>query len=748
MSLSSDDELHAQDSKPDFRKSALSSLEKLAREHGIHLSIEQIVRDYALPEGEISNQTLIRIAEDNGMMAREAKLSWRQLSQLGQAFPVILRLRDGSTTLLIGYRSGDDKTEDAVLLRSPNQLDDTCIAVERDRLMGAWDGEAIFIKRRHRPKIDEKPFGFSWLFENIWRERKIFRSVVIAALVMSVFAIVPPFLYLMVVDRVLVYQRLSTLYVLCGGVAFMIMFDMAFGYLRRYLVAIGTARVDARISTYVFNRLTRLPMEYFEQTPTGSVIYKTNEVWRVRQFITDQLFGAMLDLMTLLVVIPAMFLLSPSLTFAVLGVGLIMCLVVIGYMKPLGRAQKRVIDAEVAKGSYLTETLHGMRTVKTLALEKRKQVGWDVRVADAVRAKTAFAMLANQPQTILQPLEKLIYAGVLMIGAYMAITEQAALLAGTLVAFAMLSARATAPLVHIASILQQIEEVRCAIGQVASVVNTAPEQGAGHGVRPQLKGSVSLTDVRFRYPGSVPFALDGVSLTVEQGTLVGLMGRSGSGKTTVTRLLQGLHQGFEGLIKIDGIDLRQFDLYHLRASLGVVLQDSFLFRGTIRENIVTAKPSASMEEVIEAARLSGAEEFIERLPRGYDTVIEEGGQNLSGGQRQRLAIARALIGKPAILIFDEATSALDPDSEAIVNANLRRIARGRTVIVISHRLASLVECDQIVVMEQGKIYDSGTHDELLRQCDIYRHLWFQQNRHLIAESQANDSRQPAHAHPV
>lgn len=635
-----------------------------------------------------------------------------------------------------------------MLLRSPNQPDDACVAVERDRLMAAWDGTAIFVKRRHRPKNDEKPFGFPWLFENIYRERKIFRSVAIAAMVMSVFAVVPPFLYLMVVDRVLVYQRLSTLYVLCGGVAFLILFDMAFGYLRRYLVAIGTARIDARISTYVFNRLTRLPMDYFEQTPTGTITYKTGEVWRVRQFITEQLFGVMLELLTLLAIIPAMFLLSPSLTFMVLGVGAVMCIVVIGYMGPLGRAQKRVIEAEVEKGSYMIEVLHGMRTVKSLALEVRKQVGWDVRVAEAVRAKTAFMMLANQPQTILQPLEKLIYAGVLMIGAYLAITEQAAMLAGTLVAFAMLSSRATAPLIQIAGVLQQIEEVRSAIGQVASVVNVPPEQGAGQGVRPRITGSITLSDVRFRYPGAVPFALDGVSLSIKTGTLVGLMGRSGSGKTTVTRLLQGLHQSFEGLIKIDDIDLRQFDLYHLRSNLGVVLQDNFLFRGTIRENIVVAKPSASMEEVIEAARLSGAEEFIERLPRGYDTPIEEGGGNLSGGQRQRLAIARALIGNPAILIFDEATSALDPDSEAIVNANLRRIARGRTVIVISHRLASLVECDQIVVMEQGKLYDSGTHEELLEQCDIYRHLWFQQNRHLISEKPSHGSSRSAHALPV
>jgi ATP-binding cassette subfamily B protein len=208
------------------------------------------------------------------------------------------------------------------------------------------------------------------------------------------------------------------------------------------------------------------------------------------------------------------------------------------------------------------------------------------------------------------------------------------------------------------------------------------------------------------------------------------MGRSGSGKTTVTRLLQRLNASYEGMIKIDGMDLREIDLMHLRTHIGVVPQENFLFSGTIRENIAMAKGDASFSSVVRAAQLSGAEEFIERLPRGYDTVLEEGATNLSGGQRQRLALARALLIDPPVLILDEATSALDAESEAIVNANLKRMAKGRTVLSISHRLSMLVECDAILVLERGKVYDLGTHEELLHRCDIYKHMWFQQNRHL------------------
>jgi ATP-binding cassette, subfamily B, bacterial HlyB/CyaB len=221
-----------------------------------------------------------------------------------------------------------------------------------------------------------------------------------------------------------------------------------------------------------------------------------------------------------------------------------------------------------------------------------------------------------------------------------------------------------------------------------------------------------------------------VSFEVPPGTTLGVVGRSGSGKTTVTRMLQRFHPNYEGLIKVDGVDLREYDLDHVRRNLGVVLQENFLFSGTIRENIAAAKPDATFDDVVRAARLAGAEEFIDRLPRGFETFIYEGSPNLSGGQRQRIAIARALIVDPRILILDEATSALDPESEAIVNANLSRIAHGRSLIVVSHRLSSLVKSDAILVLERGRVEDIGTHHELLGRCEIYRHLWDQQNRHL------------------
>jgi subfamily B ATP-binding cassette protein HlyB/CyaB len=321
--------------------------------------------------------------------------------------------------------------------------------------------------------------------------------------------------------------------------------------------------------------------------------------------------------------------------------------------------------------------------------------------------------------------------GVFTLAVYLAVTTHEEIYPGALFAFMMLSQRVAAPLMQLSQMITQYDEVRVAIGMIGGLVNRPAEGGRSKtGVRTPLVGRIEFSGVRFRYAGTSGPALDDVSFTIPEGSVFGLMGRSGSGKTTVTRLLQLFHSNYEGLIKIDGTDLRQYDVDHLRSSFGVVMQENFLFSGKVRETITAGKPDASYDEMVMAARLAGAEEFIERLPQGYDTFIYEGSPNLSGGQRQRLAIARALITNPRILILDEATSALDAESEAIVNANLARIAEGRTMIVVSHRLSSLVNADAILVLERGRVYDVGPHSELVERCDIYSNLWHQQHQHL------------------
>ena len=723
-------------------RSTLAALVEAARSHGVHLSAAQIERDFALDGKEPSFALLKHIAEKNGLKGRVTTMAWHHLMKLGRAVPAIIRLKNGGALLVIASRA--DGPVPLVFLQDPLDMSGAAISVDQARLTEAWTGEVLLLKRSLTEVGDEQRFDLRFLAGQVLRERRVFRDIGVAAFVLSLFTLVPPMVYMTIADRILVYQRLSSLWVLAIGVGFILVFDTAFGFLKRYLTAIGTARIDARLNIYMFNRLIGLPIDYFERTPTGQVTYSLSQIWRIRQFLTGQLFGVLLESLNLIVLLPVMFVLSATLTFIVLGIAIVMFGVVLLYLKPLGHAHARVVRAETAKGSFMVECVHGIRTVKSLAIEEPKRQDWDARVAEAVRAQTELQHLANQPQTILQPLEKLIYSGSLIVGSYMAIGQGATIYSGSLIAFTMLAGRVISPLVQIAGLLREMEEIKGAVGQVASVINNQQEQPPGmRGARPRIEGEIILSEVRFRYPGATSHALKDLTVDMPKGTVIGIMGRSGSGKTTVTRLLQGLSRDYEGLIKIDGVDLREIDLTHLRSNIGVVLQDNFLFQGTIRDNIMGGHRGATLEQVITAARLAGAEEFIERLPRGYETTIEEGSTNLSGGQKQRLAIARALLGDPSVLILDEATSALDPDSEAIVNANLLRIAQGRTMIVISHRLSSLVNCDKILVLERGELNDAGTHEELLERCAIYRHLWMQQNRHTQNSSSGAPNDRPS-----
>jgi ATP-binding cassette subfamily B protein len=706
---------------------SIAALVLAGRRLGVALSAEQLRREYATSGAEPTLSDLADIARSEGIVAKPIRLSWKTLLEPREGVAVLVALKDG--TILFLDQLGRNQTTEVVLARDP-LAPSAQIVLDQARLSAGWDGAALLLKRGKKEESDEAEFSFHWMIRQVMREGKLFRDVLIAALGLSVLALVPPMIYLVVIDRVLVHQRVSTLTVLVTVVLVVLAFDTLLGYIRRSMIAIATAKVDARVNLHVFDKLTRLPIDFFERNATGVISYKLGEARRVRTFITGQVLGAVLDTTSLLVLVPAMFLMNATLASFVMILAVMMAVIIMVYLGPVKRAYSKVIAAEHAKNSLLIETIHGMRTVKSMALEGRKRREWDTVLAESINAQTALQLLSNQPQTFLAPLEKLIYSGTLLVGAYLAVSGSQPVLSGTLVAFTMIATRATQPIVQLASMMQQFEEARGAIRQVASVINSAPEPRRDNGVRPEFRGDIRFDDVRFSYTGAASPALNGVSFEVASGSVVGIMGRSGSGKTTVTRLLQGLHATYEGLIKIDGVDLREIDLYHLRSNMGVVLQDSFLFRGTIRENIMVGKADAAPEDMVRAARMAGAEEFIERLPRGYETMIEEHAANLSGGQKQRISIARALISDPPILVFDEATSALDPESEAIINENLRRISVGRTVIVISHRLASLVDCDQILVLDRGRLKDHGRHAELLGRCDDYRTLWMQQNRHL------------------
>jgi subfamily B ATP-binding cassette protein HlyB/CyaB len=515
--------------------------------------------------------------------------------------------------------------------------------------------------------------------------------------------------------------------VLTIGIAVALIFDATFTFLRRYLLLYATNRIDIRIATRTFGHLLNLPIALFEQASAGVIVKHMQQTGRIREFLTGRLFLTLLDGLSLLVFIPILLLYSVKLTFVVLGFALLVGLVVMALVGPFQRRLQALYKAEGDRQALLVETVHGMRTVKSLALEPRQRKVWDDHSAQAISVRFRVDKISTAAQAMTGLLEKLMSVAIIGLGALDVFSG--AMTVGALVAFNMLAGRVSGPLVQIVTMVHEYQEVALSVRMLGEIMNQRPEQfGRGRGIRPQLKGRIEFDKVSFRYgPDGAP-ALDNVSFTVPEGSVFGVVGKSGSGKTTITRLIQGLYQSQQGLVRIDGYDSREIDLVHLRTSIGVVLQDNFLFRGTVRENIAAAKPDASIEEIIEVARIAGAEEFVERLPRGFETMLEENASNLSGGQKQRLAIARALITDPKLLIFDEATSALDPDSEAIIRQNLSQIAAGRTVIIVSHRLSTLVDSDAILVVERGKIADIGRHDQLVNRCMTYRHLWSQQMR--------------------
>ncbi len=705
-----------------------------ARFHGYELDKDEM----RVAKGEDpSPASYVRWLLNAGMWARAAKMRWKQLVGMSDARPVVLFLNDGSAALMVRT----DASRNLVWLKDPAaSFESDPVAVDELRLSQVWSGMVLMLRPQRGLAQDDEPFSFSWILNLVMMEGRLLRDILVGSVTLAILTIFPPLIVMTVVDRVVTHHSWSTLIMVSMLLVVATIYEMMIGYCRRVQILYVATRLDAKLSLYTFRRLLGLPIDFFERTPTGEIFRAMSEASKIKEFLTGRLLATALDFITLLIILPVLFILNPTLTWILIGCGACILLIIFAFMAPYRRLYGKFIQAEVAKNTILIETIQGIRTVKSLALEPSQKDEWDKRTAASGEAKLASQRLANWPATLVVPFEATMTRFIILIGAAIMLSDTTggASSIGSLFAFMMLGGRVAGPLVSLSKLIEDIEEQRTAIAYAAQVLNSRQETtNPSAGLRPRFEGAISFNKVEFTYPGSRTRALDGVEFSIPAGTMLGLVGRSGSGKSTITRLLQGINRDYEGYVKIDGVDLREINLSHLRRSFGVVLQENFLFRGSIRENLLAGRAGLTLTDAVRAARLAGAEEFIERMPMGYETFIQEGSPNLSGGQRQRLAIARALIHDPRILILDEATSALDPESEALVNANIKRIAHNRTMVIVSHRLSSIMDCHQIMVMDRGKVMDIGTHDELVERCAIYRHLWMQQNRHMDAALERN-----------
>ncbi|SOC11604.1 peptidase domain-containing ABC transporter [Rhodobacter maris] len=701
----------------------LRALFLLCLHHGVTLPVQEFP---ALREGDFAPMIEATLRRTGFRVRSLRGAGWRLASRLGGAYPALCEGRDGGWFILVHVVDLPGGAQAAIL--DPAQEAKGIQLLPQAEFEARWSGKILLAQLKKTATTARRPFGLAWFLPALWRQRGALAGVATAVIVGNLISYCLPFLTQVMIDKVIGHHTWNTLFSIVGVYVFLAVFDASFTYVRSRLMLIAGGRIDAGIGAAVHAHLLSLPLSVFETTPSGVLARNMQLTEKVRHFLSGRLFQTLLDAALLPLLLTLMALLSGMMTLTVLGFALTIAGLLAAFLPALQRRLSALYDAEANRQAHLVETLHNMRTVKALVLEGTRRSLWENALSRSIRSQWAVGELSASVGALTGLMEKLMQVTLLGLGTGLVL--QGEISVGTLVAFMMLSGRVTGPLVQIVGLINEWQEAALAVRTIRGMMDHPPERGPEvRPIKPQLTGAIRIEDLRFCYPGSSAPALDGLSLEIAAGQVIGVVGRSGSGKTTLTRLLQGIGSPQSGRILYNGEDIRHIDLDHLRRSVGIVLQENVLFRGSLRENISMARPDAGHEAVLRAAELAGATEFIDRLPRGLDTVVEEGGANLSGGQRQRIALARALLADPPILILDEATSALDPESEALVNRNIAAIAQGRTVIVVSHRISSLSRSDAILVLDRGRIEDFAPHAVLLQRSETYRHLWQQQAGH-------------------
>ncbi len=575
-----------------------------------------------------------------------------------------------------------------------------------------WSGELILVRSDAQLPHGLSRFDLTWFIPAVVKYRRLFGEVLVVSLVIQILALLTPLFFQVVMDKVLVHRGLTTLDVIALGLLVVVLFETLLSGLRTYVAAHTASRIDVELGARLFRHLIDLPAAYFQARRVGDSVARVRELENIRSFLTNNSVTLLLDVVFTVVFIAVMFLYSGWLTLVVVG-SLPLYFLVSLVVTPLLRAR---IDQSFQRGAenqaFLVEAVNGIDTLKSMAVEPQITRRWNNQLAAYVSASFKTQNLSNLANESVGLIGKLVTVATLWLGARLVIDGE--LTVGELIAFNMLAGRVSQPIIRLAQLWTSFQQTGVSIQRLGDILNTRTEVNQGKGtVLPALVGQIELDRVCFRYRPDGGEVVRDVSLKIAAGEVVGIVGRSGSGKSTLTRLIQRLYSPERGRVLLDGADLAVADVASLRRQIGVVLQENVLFRRTVRENIALGNPAAPLEEVIAAATLAGAHEFILELPDGYETLVGEHGASLSGGQRQRIAIARALFGNPRILIFDEATSALDYESERIIQQNMARICAQRTVIIIAHRLSAVRHADRIVVMERGQIIEQGPHDELV-----------------------------------
>lgn len=693
--------------KPPGIDTGLECLVMIARLHGVAADAGQLAHQFATSDRPLGTTELLLAARHLGLRAKAVEVDATRLDKTPLPAVALGRSADGSTDFFILARVDGNR----YLIQSPAVGRPETLALTE--LQTRWTGKLILFASRSPVAGELIRFDFTWFIPAIVKYRKLLLEVLLVSFVLQIFALITPLFFQVVMDKVLVHRGFTTLDVIGTGLTVVVLFEVALTVLRSFVFAHTTSRIDVELGARLFRHLLNLPLAYFQARRVGDSVARVRELENIRSFLTGNSITLVLDLLFSLVFIGVMLNYSGWLTLIVI-ISLPCYVILSALFTPILRARlHEKFNRGAENQAFLVETISGIDTVKAMAVEPHWTRSWDKQLAAYVSSSFRTATIGTFANSGVTLISKLVTVATMYVGARLVIDNQ--LTVGQLIAFNMMAGQVAQPVMRLAQLWTDFQQTGISVQRLGDILSTRTEVAGNKSALPPLAGRITLADVVFRYRPDGPEVLKGVALDIAAGEVIGIVGRSGSGKSTLTKLVQRLYVPERGRVQIDGIDLALADSASLRRHIGVVLQENVLFARSIRDNIALTDPGAPLEAVIQAARLAGAHEFIVELPESYDTLVGEHGSTLSSGQRQRIAIARALMSNPKVLIFDEATSALDYESERMVLNNMQAICKGRTVIIVAHRLSAVRHANRIIVMERGQIVEAGTHTELLRQ---------------------------------
>jgi len=704
----------------------LTCLIMMAGFHSIATDEEKLKHEFGRDQ-HFDTQTLLLAARGSGLAAKSVT---QDIERLDRApLPAVAQDKEGRFFIVAkveqAARSASASSENTgfntlrILIQRPGEQPQV-LSLATFRAM--WTGELILFTSKASFVGEVAKFDFTWFIPAVVKYRKLLGEVLLISLVLQIIGLATPMFFQVVMDKVLVNHAIKTLNVIAIGLICATLFESVLTGIRTYVFSHTSSKIDVELGARLFKHLLSLPIAYFQARRVGDSVARIRELENIRTFLTSNAITLVLDLLFSFIYFGVMLWYSPTLTLIVL-ISIPIYIALSFVFTPIIRARlNEKFNRSAENQSFLVETLSGIDTVKAMAVEPRWQQKWEKQLAGYVSAglsATNVSIVAGGGVTLVS---KLVTASIMWIGATLAVDGK--LTVGELIAFNMLAGQVSSPILRLAQLWNDFQQIGISMSRLGDILNTRTEISEQKTRIPRLKGAIEFDQVSFRYRPDTPDVIRGLNLDIAPGEVIGIVGRSGSGKSTLTKLVQRLYVPDRGRVLVDGQDIAIIDTTSLRHQIGVVLQENTLFSRSIRDNIALGNPSLPIEAIIEAAKLAGAHEFICELPEAYDTQVGEHGTGLSGGQRQRIAIARALISNPRILIFDEATSALDYESEKIIQDNMRAISKGRTVLIIAHRLSAVRDANRIIVMERGQITEIGSHDELLQNPQgIYHHLY-------------------------